>query len=155
MSPNLNAFLAVIRHCEGTSGPDGYRTMVGGGLFDSFADHPRVVKTGRFSNGKKWRSTAAGAYQFLSRTWDEAKKALDLPDFSPESQDRAAVWLIERRGALQAVEAGDLRRALSLCAKEWASLPGSPYGQPTHTYEECERVFIAAGGEVNEIPPSS
>jgi muramidase (phage lysozyme) len=148
MSPNLSAFLAVIRHCEGTSGPDGYRTIVGGGRFDSYSDHPRKLVSGRFNTGDPWGSTAAGAYQFLAGTWDEAQKALDLPDFSPESQDRAAVWLIERRGALQAVEAGNLRRALELCNREWASLPGSPYGQPTHTYEECERVFLAAGGTI-------
>lgn len=150
MSANLRAFLAVIRSCEGTAGENGYRTIVGGELFDSFADHPRVVRSGRFSNGKEWRSTAAGAYQFLVGTWDECARALNLPDFSPQSQDRAAVYLIQRRGALQAVEEGDLRRAIELCNREWASLPGSPYGQPTKDYATCERIFLRAGGTLSQ-----
>ena len=99
MSANLRAFLYLIRWCEGTSGDNGYRTLFGGGMFDSFADHPRKAIT-RPLGGKNLTSTAAGAYQVLERTWDECKKALGLPDFSPESQDRAAIYLIKRRGAL-------------------------------------------------------
>jgi lysozyme len=80
MSANLRAFLALIRWCEGTAGPDGYRTIVGGDKFDSFDDHPNIKKSGRFANGVEWESTAAGAYQFLIRTWRGAQKALGLPD---------------------------------------------------------------------------
>src|SRR5690606_18849821 len=132
LSTNLRAFLAVIRAGEGTSDADGYRRHYGGRLFDGYADHPRVaIKAGR------WTSTAAGAYQFLSRTWDEAAKALALPDFSPASQDLAAVFLIRRRGALVAAMQGRLDEAIAGCAKEWASLPGSPYGQPTRTLAQA------------------
>src|SRR5512139_514782 len=108
MSANLRAFLALIRFCEGTSGENGYRTIVGGDLFTDFSDHPRVLKSGVFASGTPWKSTAAGAYQFLSSTWDECKAALDLKDFSPDSQDKAAVFLIQRRGALHSVEEGNL-----------------------------------------------
>jgi len=146
MSANLRAFLALVKWCEGTSGPDGYRTIVGGDLFADFTDHPRIVKSGVFNNGKAWRSTAAGAYQFLEDTWDDCKEALNLPDFSPESQDQAAVFLIKRRGALHAVEEGNLDQAIHLCNKEWASLPGSPYGQPTKSLEACKVIFERAGG---------
>ena len=38
---NLRAFLQTIRQAEGTAGPDGYRTMFGGDLINSYADHPR------------------------------------------------------------------------------------------------------------------
>ena len=96
MSANLRAFLYMIRHCEGTAGENGYRTQFGGGLFDSFADHPRQAIT-RTLGGKPITSTAAGAYQFLARTWDECAKALGLPDFSPASQDAAATFLINQR----------------------------------------------------------
>ena len=92
-SGNLRAFLAVIRAGEGTADADGYRRHYGGSHFDSYADHPRKVIT-----AGRWTSSAAGAYQFLSRTWDECAKALALPDFSPASQDLAAVFLIRMVG---------------------------------------------------------
>lgn len=145
MSANLRAFLYVIRWCEGTAGEDGYRMHFGGELFDSFADHPRRAITRKHA-GKPITSTAAGAYQFLARTWDECQRALKLPDFSPASQDNAAVFLIKRRGALGDVEAGRIEVAIRKCAREWASLPGSPYGQPTKPLAECLAVYHRAGG---------
>jgi muramidase (phage lysozyme) len=153
MSANLRAFLWMIRVCEGTSGPDGYRTMFGGGLFASFRDHPRKAITKPLGS-RTITSTAAGAYQFLAKTWDECAAALGLTDFGPESQDRAAAFLIKRRGALADVEAGRIEAAIAKCAKEWASLPGSPYGQPVKTLEKCLMVYRAAGGLLEgEIAP--
>lgn len=142
-SANLRAFLAVIRAGEGTSDVDGYRRHYGGRLFDGFADHPRVS----ISAGA-WTSTAAGAYQFLSRTWDECRDALGLDDFSPASQDLAAVFLIRRRGALPDVLAGRLPEAIAKCNREWASLPGSPYGQPTRTLQQATDVYLKSGGNL-------
>ncbi len=139
---NVQAFLVLIRTGEGTLGPNGYRTMFGGGLFTDFSDHPRqaITRSGI-------TSTAAGAYQFLSRTWDEMASKYDLPDFSPASQDIAAVGLIKRRGALADVIAGRFTAAINKCNREWASLPGSPYGQPTLTYSRALQVLAANGGE--------
>lgn len=139
---NVQAFLVLIRTGEGTLGPDGYRTMFGGGLFTDYSDHPRqaITRSGI-------TSTAAGAYQFLSRTWDEMASKYDLPDFSPNSQDIAAVGLIKRRGALADVIAGRFTAAINKCNREWASLPGSPYGQPTLTYARAMQVLAANGGE--------
>ena len=142
---NVQAFLMMIRTAEGTAGPNGYRTLFGGGLFDSFADHPRRALTFNLA-GKPLTSTAAGAYQFLSTTWDDARRALGLVDFSPENQDRAAVWLIGRRRALDDVRAGRFEDAVSKCAREWASLPGSPYGQPLKTVAQVRAAYENAGG---------
>lgn len=142
---NLQAFLAMIRAAEGTAGPAGYRTLFGGAVFDSFADHPRRTVTARLGGGTI-SSTAAGAYQILSRTWDEARAALNLPDFSPESQDIAAAFLIRRRGALRDVMEGRLDVAIVKCAREWASLPGSPYGQPTISSDKARLLFAQYGG---------
>lgn len=142
---NLRAFLQVIRAGEGTAGADGYRTVFGGGKFAGYADHPRQAIT-RKLGGRSITSTAAGAYQFLSGTWDECARALGLPDFGPESQDAAAAYLIRRRGALGDVYAGRFDAAVRKCAKEWASLPGSPYGQPTRTIEQASATYAAAGG---------
>lgn len=142
---NVQAFLAVIRHAEGTAGPDGYRMLFGGRLFDNYADHPRIVVT-LPAGGGVISSSAAGAYQILERTWDDIQSHLELPDFSPASQDAAAVYLIERRGALEDVKAGNFDAAIAKVAKEWASLPGSPYGQPTKSLAEVTRIYTDAGG---------
>lgn len=137
-NPNLRAFLMVIRTGEGTANANGYRTLFGGRLFDGFADHPRITVT-----ASGYTSTAAGAYQFLARTWD----GLGLPDFSPASQDIGAVMLIKRRGALADVLAGRFETAVRKCNKEWASLPGSPYGQPTVSLERASATFARWGGQ--------
>ena len=129
---NVKAFLALIKYTEGA----GYQTLFGGDKFTSFDDHPRRSITKNLG-GKPITSTAAGAYQFLSRTWDECVKALGLTDFSPPNQDRAAVYLIERRRALPAVLEADWTTAIERCNREWASLPGSPYGQPTKSLAYC------------------
>lgn len=126
--PNVHAFLRALRLGEGTKDENGYRRLVGGGEFDSFADHPRVF---RMVAGV--RSSAAGAYQFLGRTWDGLVKQYGFPDFSPGCQDEAAVALICGRGAMPALLAGRIAEAVKLCNREWASLPGSPYGQPVVT----------------------
>lgn len=144
-SANLRAFLRVIRAGETSQDDEAYRTQVGGDLLDSLDDHPRDVVAVRIG-GKTINSSAAGAYQFLRGTWDECAVALELTDFSPASQDVAAVFLIERRGALADVLAGRVREAIAKCAKEWASLPGSPYGQPTKTLEQALAVYREWGG---------
>lgn len=138
---NVRAMLAVIRAGEGTADEAGYRRIFGGRLFDSYADHPRVLvsKSG-------YSSTAAGAYQMLERVWDETRSVMSLPDFSPASQDMAALGRIAARGALDDVLAGRFAVAIGKLGKEWASLPGSPYGQPTMTLNKARAVFIAAGG---------
>ena len=149
MTPNVRAFLRLIRHTEGTGQTErAYRTLFGGGTFEGFDDHPRKALTFKLG-GRDLTSTAAGAYQFLSRTWDECRDALGLPDFSPASQDKAAIFLIRRRKALEDVIEGRLDDAIAKCAREWASLPGSPYGQPVKTLEECRRVYQEHGGTIN------
>lgn len=140
---NLQAFLWLIRTGEGTADDGGYSRLFGGGSFSSFADHPRQ----RVTRGSL-TSTAAGAYQILSRTWDDLKttSGYDFPDFSPESQDKAAIALIKRRGALADVLAGRFDRAITKTNKEWASLPDSPYGQPTLTRARARQILAQAGG---------
>jgi muramidase (phage lysozyme) len=150
--PNVRAFLQMLRLGEGTRGEKGYRTMFGGGLFDSFADHPRrLIKRGSLA------STAAGAYQFLERTWDGLVKQYGFADFSPSNQDLACVALIKGRNALDDVIAGRFDAAVAKCNKEWASLPGSPYGQPTVTLERARHEYVANGGSfegAEPIPPN-
>lgn len=141
-NPNVRALLAVIRRGEGTADADGYRRLFGGKLFTGWADHPRVkVTAGRYT------STAAGAYQMLASTWDETRRLMRLADFSPRSQDLAAVGRLAARGALEDAKAGRFETALRKIAKEWASLPGSPYGQPTISMDTARSVYAQAGGD--------
>jgi muramidase (phage lysozyme) len=138
---NVQALLRVIRTGEGTTGENGYRTLFGGGLFDGFADHPRIMVK---SSG--YTSTAAGAYQFIVSSWDETKRVMNLPDFSPRSQDLAALGRIAARGALEDAKAGNFETAIKKIAREWASLPGSPYGQPVISWERARAIYASAGG---------
>jgi muramidase (phage lysozyme) len=141
MNNNLNAFLRVIREGESSQDDYAYRMLFGGSLLDSFASHPnRVITIDGLS------STAAGAYQFLYRTWKEVARSLGLQDFGPASQDSAAIYLIKRRGAYEDVLAGRFETAIRKCNKEWASLPGSPYGQRTLTMDRCKAVYEEYGG---------
>jgi muramidase (phage lysozyme) len=140
---DMQAFLRMIRFCEGTAGKDGYKTLVGGKLFDSFNYHPNIrVPIARY----RIYSTAAGAYQILFRTWAEISQMFKLPDFSPACQDEAAVALIARRDSIMEIEHGDIRRAIEKCNKEWASLPGSPYNQRTESMENALDEYKKAGG---------
>ena len=88
--------------------------------------HPRQLRS---SNGLS--SDAAGAYQFLSTTWDEAKGALNLPDFSRESQEKAGRFLTERRGVNRDQvfkTKAEFKGAMDKLAPEWASMPYSGNG---------------------------
>ena len=97
-----------------------------------FSGHPNIlVQAGR------WASTAAGRYQFLNRTWN----SLGLPDFGPFNQDIGAVMLMQRRGMITPLLDGDEQQAIENGNQEWASLPGSPYGQGTRTMNSLRRVY--------------
>lgn len=157
---NERAFLMTIRKSEGTDGDRGYRTMFGYRYFDSFADHPRRPASFVDSLGtRKWTS-AAGAYQFMAvsplpgggstrvDTWDRMQMKLGLPDFSPASQDAAAVGLIEEAGAINDVRAGRFELAVSKVRRIWASLPGAGYGQPERSLQTLRTAYINAGGNL-------
>lgn len=142
---NVAAFLQTIRVSEGTAGSDGYSLLVGGGHFDSYADHPRRLV---YLRNLGINSSAAGAYQILRRTWDGVAGKLGLTDFTPESQDRAAVELIRQRGALADVRAGRFAVAIEKCRKEWASLPGAGYGQRENSLAVLQDAYLSAGGNL-------
>jgi muramidase (phage lysozyme) len=143
---NERAFLDMIAYAEGTNGPHGYATAFGGGLLPSLADHPRTFASFTNKLGVVQRTSAAGRYQFLMRTWDELQKKLNLPDFGPDSQDAAALELIRQRGALQDVRAGRTSEAIAKCAPTWASLPGAGYNQQERKLSSLVAQFRAAGG---------
>jgi len=143
LTPARRALLNTIRYAEGTwigGSHEGYRVLYGGGRFNDLSRHPEITVHRRYS------SAAAGAYQFLPATWKEAAAKLNLDDFQPTSQDQAALYLVEKRGALRQFDREGLSPAvLARLASEWASLPtmagASAYGQPVHQAEELRRFF--------------
>ena len=145
---NVSAFLDMIAYSEGTSGPDGYRTMFGHRLFNSFADHPRQYFDFTDGAGRHLKTSAAGRYQFLARTWDELKTKLGLQDFGPASQDAGCIELIRQRGALNDVKAGRVADAIAKCAPVWASLPGAGYNQPERKTSQLLAAYTNAGGAI-------
>jgi muramidase (phage lysozyme) len=138
---NVGAFLSMIAYAEGTAGPDGYRTLFGGGKFDSYADHPRIYVPFRTTS-----SSAAGRYQILARTWDTLARRLGLTDFGPDNQDAAAIELIRERGALNDARAGRTAAAVDKVRKVWASLPGAGYAQPERSINQLLAAYERAGG---------
>ncbi len=145
ITPERRALLATIRYAEGTwiSGSnEGYRVLYGGGRFQDLERHPEIVVS------RGYTSAAAGAYQFLPDTWKEAARKLRLPDFAPASQDQAALYLVEKRGALTAFDRQGLSaEVLHRLAPEWASLPthrgDSHYGQPVKDAEDLRSFYGA------------
>ncbi|VFR31856.1 Phage lysin [plant metagenome] len=149
---NLLAFLDMIAVAEGTDDgrqptrDSGYDVLVGGGNFQNYADHPRVlVRLPRLNIS----STAAGRYQLLSRYWDAYRKQLNLPDFSPENQDRVAIQQIRERGALPDIAAGRFDEAVHKVRNIWASLPGAGYGQHEQSLARLREVYLKAGGTLH------
>jgi muramidase (phage lysozyme) len=149
ITPERRALLNTIRYAEGTwaNGHDiGYRIMFGGGLMPSLDRHPdRVVRSARYA------SAAAGAYQFMPPTWSMVSRALGFrlegPEaFGPQVQDQAALFLVQRRGALSLADQGTFPPELAhRLAPEWASFPTmagrSYYGQPVKRYEDLRRFY--------------
>jgi muramidase (phage lysozyme) len=144
ITPERRALLNTIRYAEGTwAGGDqiGYRIMFGGGLMPSLDRHPdRVIRKSGYA------SAAAGAYQFMPFTWSLASRSLGLEAFGPEVQDQAAIFLIQRRGALLMADQGLFTPNLAAkLSPEWASFPTlagrSFYGQPVRRFSELKRFY--------------
>lgn len=138
----VRAFLFMIRSLEHNpadvaAGLD-YSTFYKGSRFYNLADHPVLTGEKRgiplssamciaagFADGI-CVSTAAGGYQIIIPTWNDVRGMFPrLPDFTPASQDVAAVRILRKAGALTPLMAGDIETALRKASPKWASLPFS------------------------------
>jgi muramidase (phage lysozyme) len=141
----------MIRSAEGTqrfSEPE--RVNFGNSRNGSdLSSHPGI---GRYFNnpaGGPNSTSATGAYQFITKTWNATAKQLDLPDFSRRSQDIAALALLENRGALGDAQAGNVAGIARKAGSEWASLGHNNYRQPTKGLGYLQTAFdapLADGG---------
>lgn len=142
------------------AGLDPYRVCYGyTHTIVSFDDHPAITGEWRgerlpdsmcIKAGHKpgCVSTAAGAYQLIKPTWRGIRDRLRLPNFEPENQDRAALYLVTNCGALEDVHAGRIQTAITKCAPEWASLPTNYAGQPQRSMDALIAAFERGGGVV-------
>ena len=148
ISPNARRYLDIISFAEGTLGPKGtprYDITFGyTPITNKLVAHPRrLVSSGGHT------SDAAGAYQFLSTTWNRVAPMVGAKDFGPRSQDLAALQLIRMRGVnpdRDPISPNTIARL----APEWASLPTlqgkSYYGQPVRSFKDIQRFVQNRGG---------
>lgn len=146
-NPAVQKLLKTIRVAEGTErgGPSSYRVMFGGKLAPDLSRHPDQAIT-----GGGYTSTAAGAYQFLTPTWQGAAKKLGLKTFNPQEQDIAGAYLAHQRlkpigGFAKLEKEGLSPEVAAALAPEWASFPtqsgASYYGQPVKSLKKLQQVF--------------
>lgn len=137
LPPQTRALLRTIRFAEGTAHQDGYRTMFTGAKFNDLSRHPR-----RVNRGGGFASDAAGAYQFLSTTWDSVSGGA----MTPVRQDLAAVKLVSARGVDPNLPKGFTVQVADRLAPEWASFPTaktgtSYYGQGGKSYAQLKAYY--------------
>lgn len=144
-SKEQRALLDAIAFAEGTRDRvnGGYKTLFGGGQFDDYSRHPdKVVRSGRYA------SAAAGRYQFMPATFNRLAKKIGLKDFSPESQDRAALELVKELGISDSIlkNEGISPKVSTILGKQWASFPGSIFGQPTKPLPSIQKAYQTSLG---------
>lgn len=167
----IRAMLETIAYSEGTRSDRGgkeYGTIVYGVItkaphnpdwvgkrsnnlaITNFSRYPDVLVLWRESRPKESDSysSAVGRYQFLRKTWTWMA-GYGLKDFSPGSQDLAAIMLMQYRGMIGPLLTGDVETAIHNGSGEWASLPkksggGSYAGQQAHAVGTLKQVYQTA-----------
>lgn len=154
---NIKALQTAIRKCEGTDAPDGFNYLFGSSIhntrrFTDMSHHPNQ----KFPFGKDNFSDAAGAYQIMYATEQGLIKQLvsfgmtieEATRFDEATQNLKCVLLFSNHNCCQRIMNGDFDYAIGILNKTWASLPGSPYGQPTHDITEVTQWYQAASGNI-------
>ena len=150
-SKEQRALLDAIAFAEGTRDRvnGGYKTLFGGGQFDDYSRHPdKVVRSGGYA------SAAAGRYQFMPATFNRLAKKIGLKDFSPESQDRAALELVKELGISDSIlkNEGISPKVSTILGKQWASFPGSIFRQPTKPLPSIQKAYQTSLGSASQPP---
>ena len=138
-NPNMKKFMNVIGSIESNNQ---YNVMVGGKKFRDFSAHPNQVGM----RTKEGASDAAGRYQFLNTTFQGLVRnnpQAEINDFSPLSQDKAFILLLDEQEVLPMVLEGGYghTKAIERLGKQFASLPSSEYDQPRKSYKYLNEKF--------------
>jgi muramidase (phage lysozyme) len=147
LSANMSAFLATIRHTEGTDRvSDPYGVIEGYATFTDKSCHPFEDFNGRpalFTRGvpPAGSTTASGAYQIVIGTWNQHGGTSGFGDFSDSAQDACAVAIIDSAGATDMIEAGDFAGAYAKLGSQWASFTPDKLADASGT-------FVSQGGTI-------
>lgn len=153
--PEIQAAIDAIGKGEGTfqNGQRIYNKIFGGRRVGLTPEHPQIyVPFTDPRTGKRTTSSAAGVGQFLAKTWRGVDASLGGLDFnSPHDQLLGMVELMRQRGMITPLLNGQTRQAFRNGKDEWASLPGSPYKQPTQNESKMlafyqQRLGLYQGG---------
>lgn len=157
---NIQAFQELIRDCEGTAAPDGYDYLFGSSpnntrRFTDMSQHPNVKEP--FGNNGEY-SDAAGAYQIMYATEQGLIKQLvgygmsleQATMFDEATQNLKCVLLFSNSNVCQKIIDGCFFEAINVLNRIWASLPGSPYGEPVKTIAEAITFYTKNGGTIND-----
>lgn len=143
VSSKRKALLDTIAYAEGTRGysQDGYNVLYSYKTVSDCNRHPdKVICSGAYC------SSAAGRYQFLTKTWN----GLKLPNFRPENQTKGAMTLISwRKGTVpegRAMTATEFANLMNKISYEWASLPPGRYGQPIKSMSALRSQYCKFAG---------
>lgn len=135
-TPEVKAFMDCIAYKEVHAGQHltrkGYFCNNGiqgsGGYFseaEAAAGYP-------VSAGTKYN---VGRYQFRKLDYDEFKaKDKRIKAYMPIDQDYLCLGKMKYREVMEPLKAGLIREAIKRAGEEWASMPGSRYGQVQHGY---------------------
>jgi len=155
LSSEANAFVNAIADNESAGK---WNVIYGGKTFDDYSKHPNIAVKIKSGPNKGKYSTAAGKFQILKPTYDEAAKALGITDFTPASQKRIAWYLALRKVPnLQAIlETGD-KKLISAAAGRlsgvWTSLHGGiEQTQSSKGFIKAYDKYIETGESM--IPPA-
>ncbi|EJF55182.1 RHS repeat-associated core domain protein [Saprospira grandis DSM 2844] len=146
---NVRAFLSTIKTAEGHGIEQTYDVLWGYKAYmkpeqrDGDAEphlyHPMKQRKGWGDLG-----SASGAYGFTMAGWEDYGLKKGYPNFDGKYQDQAAVYVLERYGALDFVKKGEWEKALpNINVYQWPSLPGGNSGQQGLTLEQTREVFKA------------
>jgi lysozyme len=102
----------------------------------SLSGHPGIL----VQVNKSLKSTAFGRYQILQGS----AASMGMTNFSPSGQDAYADAKLKSRGAISQADAGNFAQAMSDAGREWASMPGSPYGQGGISLHATAKTFVSA-----------
>ena len=139
-TPEVRAYLDLVAwkevgHSLNADGsPSGYRERNGVAGSRGLMPESAIADNGTLPRDELRYNV--GRYQMKLVDVEDMRNRYDrkIDDFSPESQDRIAVAKMRDRGVMRELEQGDIRGAIERGGKEWASLPGSPYGQVQRGY---------------------